>query len=1541
MFGTITSGYTKHTKNVWIYASVFILSTFLSSSAFGVIYIYGHSAICKGTTTTMSTYYPGGRWSISNPAICTIDSLSGALTGVNAGTAMITYILGTETSRRDITITTSSPDIYNYEPVICRRAATNYYSHTGGGRFYSSNPAIATVDSITGQAIGVTGGTATITYNSGSACGAATIALTVRPYSAPVITGDATLCRSQTETFTTDITSGYWRSSENATDIDSTTGFVRPFAVGNDWISFNTTDGCSANVFVTVSLDAFAMSGPSSTCAGGSILLSSGGDYSHFWRSSDTTVASVLNAGVNGIVTGIAPGTAIITYATQNNCISTRTVTIAASTCIGSPSAGTASFRTGGTSSGSADTLILTGHTSCGSMLQWQNSPDGATWTDLPRGNVAPLRINPLTSAYYRCKVKCVSSGITANSNTVFIPKSYTITSHSILASPSTSCTPTRFCLKASGLSNTLNAITNYGDGTSDTMTLSNSSSCNGIFTHDYLLPGVYTVKHIVRSGTTLFDSVSFSYNNPYCKMLPILFFHDRNNNALFDSGENHYPILARTRVDSNGIPIDTISSAGGFYYRAKGPAGTIYTFRVINERNYVVTAPSSGIISDTITAIVNNYPAKYFGISCGSTPSEFDLRTYLGINTNRRSNLGLIVIDNVSCGIAAPVVTLTCSPRLAFTSSRPSPESVVGNVATWRLAPINFFQQGGIEYNLTPRDSVLRIGDTIHTTVMVNPISGDVDTSNNKITRVDTVRAGYDPNSIEVSPDGQILPCTELTYTVHFENTGNDTAYNIHVMDTLPPYVDVRTLRMEFASAPMNLVSLTSGGLNIIKFDFPNIKLWDSAHKDKNKGMFVFKVKVKPGLADGILIQNRVGIYFDDNEVVLTNTAVNTIGMAPITGPDTICTGASALLNCASGGGVWTASNPRATVLAGMVRAVTAGRDTISYTITTGCASRTRTKTITLKQQVTPNITIVRPVLPLCPDSIATFNTSIDNGGPSPAVRWKVNGTDVGAGIAHTYRPANNDVLTATLTNTDMCASPQVVTDGDTIHVAPLPAVLSITGPDSVCTGARITLLCATPGGIWTAANGNATVDTGIVRGINAGKDTIRYTVTTTCATRTAVKSITINKSVTPHITILSPAAPLCADSTFTFTTHIDNGGTAPAIKWKVNGTDADTGASYTYAPVNNDIVTAILTNNDVCASPSVATDVDTVFTIAIPDMQPVTGPDTVCRGATILLLSASVGGIWSASNTNASVTDGTVTGITPGKDTIIYTISTPCASRSSLKEVTILPVVTPLVTINLPATAPCAGNPITLTTTMVNGGAAPIISWKINGRNVITGQEYMYTPNDRDIVVVTATSSLKCLSTATAKDIDTVAVAALPTLSLTDKLGGVVEAGNTDTFNAIGNSLGQYPTYQWYINSRDISGATNSLFVTNQLVNGDTVLCVATASGSCAGYTATANMAVTVTQPTVWPAYPTLTPNPNKGVFTIKGKIGGATYTGSAQIAIKNTVGQEFYSDVTDVTNGVINHTVQLNANIARGMYIATIKANGATSGIKFVVE
>lgn len=191
--------------------------------------------------------------------------------------------------------------------------------------------------------------------------------------------------------------------------------------------------------------------------------------------------------------------------------------------------------------------------------------------------------------------------------------------------------------------------------------------------------------------------------------------------------------------------------------------------------------------------------------------------------------------------------------------------------------APLTLHWQAN--YGGTP----LTIGDTVNSYFTVTPTAGDVDTSNNYQFINDTIRAGCDPNEMWVSPAGCIasgVAPTQLKYTINFENTGNDTAHNIYVMDTLPGNVDVSTMGIVMASNEMYITKLKdAAGNNVLKFDFPNINLLDSSHHGKCDGAVIFTINTKAGLPDGATITNRAGIYFDVNAVVMTNSVSNGIG--------------------------------------------------------------------------------------------------------------------------------------------------------------------------------------------------------------------------------------------------------------------------------------------------------------------------------------------------------------------------------------------------------------------------------------------------------------------------------------------------------------------------------------------------------------------------------------------------------------------------------------------------------------------------------------
>jgi hypothetical protein len=258
----------------------------------------------------------------------------------------------------------------------------------------------------------------------------------------------------------------------------------------------------------------------------------------------------------------------------------------------------------------------------------------------------------------------------------------------------------------------------------------------------------------------------------------------------------------------------------------------------------------------------------------------------------------------------------------------------------------------------------------------------------------------------------------------------GNDTAHNIYVMDTLSDNLDIRSMEIVNATATMNVLYLKYEGHNVVKFDFPNIKLPDSSHHNLCKGSVVYKIKANNGLADEETILNKAAIYFDYNEPVITNTVVNTIGMAPLTGPDTVCLGAHIYLSSLTQGGTWYTIYANAAVDAGKITGMTAGFDVIRYTVANACGPRTVEKTMVI-HSVTPSVSIATGLpegRPVCEGSAVTLTAVPVNSGAAPAYTWSKNGVTDGILPTYRYTPANGDTVVLYLTSNAYCRSVSTV---------------------------------------------------------------------------------------------------------------------------------------------------------------------------------------------------------------------------------------------------------------------------------------------------------------------------------------------------------------------------------------------------------------------------------------------------------------------------------------------------------------------------------
>ncbi len=442
-------------------------------------------------------------------------------------------------------------------------------------------------------------------------------------------------------------------------------------------------------------------------------------------------------------------------------------------------------------------------------------------------------------------------------------------------------CAGTEFYVTIPSYHAGVSIYTEYGDGSSDTHSiLAMGATGYADFTHAYATSGSYTVKQIMYNGSAAVDSVTFTNTYHLCNVLPISFYLDGNSNCVQDAGEPDLYLGTVTRVDSNGVPVDTISATSGFYYTAYGTAGDVYTFTVITPATgLAVTCPSGGAISDTLGSGIAMAPLKSFAENCTGT-TTFDLREFVTVRAGIHSFRASVIVDNTYCPLTPATLTMELSPKYSYWSSTPAPASVSGTTVTWNFAGLTSTTAPSlVEVHAETPGPIYAYGDTVNSYFLLTPTSGDANPTDNVDMRVDSVRAGYDPNLMQVTPEGHIAAGTQLEYAIQFENDGNDTAFNIYVMDTLSDNVDISTLKLQVSSAKMMVSKLTGGGHNILKFDFPNINLLDSTHHGLNIGTVVFKINAKAGLPVGTLINNRAGIHFDNNPVVMTNSVTNIVG--------------------------------------------------------------------------------------------------------------------------------------------------------------------------------------------------------------------------------------------------------------------------------------------------------------------------------------------------------------------------------------------------------------------------------------------------------------------------------------------------------------------------------------------------------------------------------------------------------------------------------------------------------------------------------------
>jgi len=239
----------------------------------------------------------------------------------------------------------------------------------------------------------------------------------------------------------------------------------------------------------------------------------------------------------------------------------------------------------------------------------------------------------------------------------------------------------------------------------------------------------------------------------------------------------------------------------------------------------------------------------------------------------------GMLVRNHTPAASGATSVTFTFDPTITFVSASTPPSSVSGNTITWNQSQLTAWQTRYYTIRFQVPPNVGLLGYELVATASVTTANTDGNPANNSATNLRTITGAYDPNDkLAYTSSGntdvwQINEDEWIDYTIRFQNTGTDTAFNVVITDTLPPNLDPGTIIVGAASHAFTWELRDAGTL---KFYFPNILLPDSnINEARSHGFVGFRIRPRLPLLPGDEIENIANIYFDFNPPVITEPRV------------------------------------------------------------------------------------------------------------------------------------------------------------------------------------------------------------------------------------------------------------------------------------------------------------------------------------------------------------------------------------------------------------------------------------------------------------------------------------------------------------------------------------------------------------------------------------------------------------------------------------------------------------------------------------------
>ena len=309
---------------------------------------------------------------------------------------------------------------------------------------------------------------------------------------------------------------------------------------------------------------------------------------------------------------------------------------------------------------------------------------------------------------------------------------------------------------------------------------------------------------------------------------------------------------------------------------------------------------------------------------------------------------------------------------------------------------------------------------------------------------------------------------------------------------------------------------------------------------------------------------------------------------------------------------------------------------------------------------------------------------------------------------VSVTWSVAGVQTISVNYTNGNNCTA--VTPTAYTVTVNPLlPVSVSIAASaNPVCAGTSVTYTAtptnggAAPSYQWKVNSSNVGTNNPVYSYAPVNGDVVSCVMASnaTCAVGSPANSnpitMTVNPLLTVSVVISASANPVCSGTSVTYTATPTNGGAAPIYQWKVNGSNVGTNNPvYSYAPVNGDLITCVLTSNATCATGNPA--LSNPITMTVNPLLPVSvlipaSANPACTGTSVTFIATPTNGgttpsyQWKVNGVNAGANNPVYT-YTPVNGNVVSCVLTsnaictngnPASSNAITMTVSPLPVPT-----------------------------------------------------------------------------------------------------------------------------------------------------------------------------------------------------------------------------------------------------------------------